>query len=192
MNEQLEWALWWTYAWTSAHTSWLPPGLVIDPARLLDQPMQAGKAYAVEPCLPPPPNVPLLRFLCAAPVQRTLIMGLINDICDSQQHSELNDEHRTWCNSLAKALRLERWLEFPPSPLQLLRAWTRPDEWQRLRLAFEYADITTLEQAAPLHIPHQQLEVLWSASIARVTPTLEDRIAGSSLRRETSCSVDER
>jgi hypothetical protein len=81
-----------------------------------------GTPYGVAPCLPPMPDPALLQLALAPADQLDLGLALIDGICRPAYATALDDNHRQWCNRLAKALPLDM-VQPDNDPLQLLRAW---------------------------------------------------------------------
>ena len=123
----------------------------------------AGKAFAIVPCLPGKPSASLIYLALAQPEQHDFMLQLVATVCCPMLASPLDAPRHLWCQRLAKALRPQGWLKKNDDALQLLRVWVEPPVWQRLRLRFAPARVMALEQQPLPEIPPTRLQLLWQA-----------------------------
>nr|WP_318836589.1 type III secretion protein [Pseudomonas khavaziana] len=114
----------------------------------------------------------MLGLALASPEQIDLAVALLDLTCHPNLHSPLCDEHRKWCERLAKALHPEALLQPDDDPLQLLRAWVKPAVWQRLRLRLAPDRVQSIERTyLSLDDAHGRLNTLWQAIAWRIAAT---------------------
>ncbi|MHA6494952.1 hypothetical protein ACX0MV_17145 [Pseudomonas borbori] len=176
MNQERSWVYWWTTAWRQAHPDWTPTALAgVELSRLdalaRSHHMELCRAFGILPCTPPPPHVALLEFISSNLARRELTLALVAATCDPQEDNQLSAEQRSWCLSVAKALRPRHWLSEAPDSLNLLRAWVGMAAWQRLRLSFPRPRIDALERHEPVCAPAGKLDALWQAALWRSAKT---------------------
>ncbi|OXS21909.1 type III secretion protein [Pseudomonas fluorescens] len=168
MSEHLAWARWWTFPWRTSHESWrsfYPEIALIQCCEALTKNKLAGTA----PCLPPQPQLALLRLALASTEQLNLALKLTHLTVAPKSAPSLSEDHHLWCMSLSKALAPDMLLP-EDDPLQLLCNWVAPTVWQRLRLRFPLERILTLEERSPVfENACSRLITLWQAVIWRAT-----------------------
>jgi hypothetical protein len=114
----------------------------------------------------------VLGLALASREQFDLAIALLELTCHPNVDSPLYDEHRKWCERLAKALHPDALLQPENDPLQLLRAWVEPAVWQRLRLRLPPDRVQALETThLPIDDAHGRLNTLWQAIVWRIEAT---------------------
>lgn len=175
MNEDQAWVQWWASPWICSPPEWgAPKACDVLKALYRSQHLLISNKLEITPCLPPSPNPALLRLVLASPEQRDFMLALIEYTCRPMTNSPLNDDHRLWCQRLAKALHPDSMLSRIHDPLQLLQAWVDEAVWQRLRLSFARQRVIELEQRPRLTDAHGRLDTLWQAAIWRATSMIHD------------------
>ncbi|AZE64950.1 hypothetical protein SAMN05216475_0157 [Pseudomonas synxantha] len=173
MSDHLAWAQWWASPWLSSHpeaTSTHAYDAVLPLCR--SRPGLACAALGIEPCLPPAPCATVLGLALASPEQIDLAIALLDLTCHPNLDSPLCDEHRKWCERLAKALHPGALLQPDDDSLQLLRAWVEPAVWQRLRLRLVPHRVQAIESTyLSLDDAHGRLNTLWQAIVWRIAAT---------------------
>ena len=173
MSDHLAWAQWWASPWRFSHPdATSAQAYHALPALCRSQPALACAALGIEPCLPPPPCATVLGLALASREQFDLAIALLELTCHPNVDSPLYDEHRKWCERLAKALHPDALLQPENDPLQLLRAWVEPAVWQRLRLRLPPDRVQALETThLPIDDAHGRLNTLWQAIVWRIEAT---------------------
>ena len=173
MSDHLAWAQWWASPWQSSHPdASSAQAFHAMHAVCRSQPGLACAALGIEPCLPPAPLDTVLGLALASREQIDLAMALLDLTCHPYLDSPLCDEHRKWCERLAKALHPNALLQPDDDPLHELRAWVEPAVWQRLRLRLAPDRVLAVEKTHPLlDDAHGRLNTLWQAIVWRIAAT---------------------
>lgn len=180
MNEHLAWAQWWAFPWKYAHEDWKGDKYSWIDALHHNRHLVRGSLMGVAACLPPAPNVTVLRLALASNEQLNLALTLVHDTFNPEVAHPLSDSDHLWCIRLSKALP-PAMLSPNADPLLLLHSWLEPTTWQRLRLRFSRKRVHEIEQSnTGLENASGRLNTLWQAVVWRVTSLPSDPIAPGS------------
>jgi hypothetical protein len=174
-GEHLAWSQWWASPWSYAHDDWRG-----DEYPAMDTLYRSGwlaphSLLGVAACLPPMPNLTVLRLALATKEQLGLALVLIHNTFHPQAASTLSESHHLWCLRLSKTLP-PAMLASDTDPLQLLHSWVDAATWQRLRLRFPRERVREVESKGSIPSVNSQLNTLWQAVVWRITTMANDNV----------------